>query len=90
MGCRLWGRTELDTTEVTWQQHTYFLILFSIMVYPRMLTIFPCALQWDLVVIQSVCDSLRLPTPDSQSVPLPPFGNHKSVLYVCESVSQIG
>ena len=22
MGCRLWGRTESDTTEVTWQQHT--------------------------------------------------------------------
>ena len=21
VGCRLWGRTELDTTEVTWQQH---------------------------------------------------------------------
>ena len=20
MGCRLWGRTELDTTEVSWQQ----------------------------------------------------------------------
>ena len=20
VGCRLWGRTELDTTEVTWQQ----------------------------------------------------------------------
>ena len=23
VGCRLWGRTELDTTEVTWQQHTH-------------------------------------------------------------------
>ena len=22
MGCRLWGRTELDTTEATKQQHT--------------------------------------------------------------------
>ena len=21
MGCRLWGRTESDTTEVPWQQH---------------------------------------------------------------------
>ena len=21
VGCSLWGRTELDTTEVTWQQH---------------------------------------------------------------------
>ena len=40
------------------------------------------------------CNSLFLPTPiacmyQSQSIPLPPFlplGNHKSVLYVCESV----
>ena len=22
VGCRLWGHTELDTTEATWQQHT--------------------------------------------------------------------
>ena len=22
VGCRLWGRTESDTTEVTWQQQT--------------------------------------------------------------------
>ena len=28
MGCRLWGRTELDTTEATWrqQQHTASLV----------------------------------------------------------------
>ena len=23
VGCRLWGRTESDTTEVTWQQHRH-------------------------------------------------------------------
>ena len=26
MGCRLWGRTELDTTEATWQQQQQTLI----------------------------------------------------------------
>ena len=27
VGCRLWGRTESDTTEVTQQQHVYFLLI---------------------------------------------------------------
>ena len=26
VGCRLWGRTELDTTEATWQQGESFLV----------------------------------------------------------------
>ena len=32
MGCHLWGRTESDTTEVTWQrqQHDDLLLLFSL------------------------------------------------------------
>ena len=43
-----------------------------------------------LLFIHSKCNSLHLLTPNSPSTPLlPPFplGNHKSVLYVCESVS---
>ena len=30
--------------------YTFFFIFFSIMVYHRILNIFPCAIQWDLVV----------------------------------------
>ena len=29
VGCRLWGRTDSDTTEVTQQQHTYISFLLS-------------------------------------------------------------
>ena len=29
MGCRLWGRTESDRTEATWQQQRYHLKIFS-------------------------------------------------------------
>ena len=36
------------------------------------------------LLLHSKCNSLHLPTPSSQSIPL---GNHKSVLHVCESVS---
>ena len=37
-----------------------------------------------------LCNSLHLLNPNSQSLPSPaplPLGNHKSVFYVCESVS---
>ena len=30
VGCRLWGRTESDTTEATWQQHNLKLNMFNI------------------------------------------------------------
>ena len=42
-----------------------------------------------LFFIQSLYSSLYLLIPNSQSIPPPPhpLGNHKSVLYVCESVS---
>ena len=39
-----------------------------------------------LLFIRSIYNSLCLLTPNSQSIPAPPLGNHKSVLYVCESV----
>ena len=39
------------------------------------------------LLIHSKCNGLHLPTPNFQSIPLlPHLGNHKSVLYVCESV----
>ena len=34
MGCRLWGRTELDTTEATWQQQ----VLGELIKYTHFLT----------------------------------------------------
>ena len=30
VGCRLWGRTESDTTEVTWQQQQFSVIVVSV------------------------------------------------------------
>ena len=60
------------------------------MVYPRRLDKVLCAIQGTLLIIHSKCNSLHLPTPNSQSIPLPlplPLDNHQSVLYVCESVS---
>ena len=30
MGCHLWGRTESDTTEVTWQQQQHLNVNFGI------------------------------------------------------------
>ena len=40
------------------------------------------------LLIHSKCNSLRLLTPNSQSIPFPsPLGNHTSFLHVCRSVS---
>ena len=66
--------------------YTVFCIFFSIMVYHRISNIVPCAIySRTLLFIHSICNSLRLLTPNSQSVPPRPplpLGNHKSVLYV--------
>ena len=43
-----------------------------------------------LLFIHYKCNSLHLPTLNTQSIPLSsplPVGNHKSDLYVCESIS---
>ena len=51
---------------------------------------FPVLYSRTLLFIHSTCNSLHLPTPNFQSIPLPPplpLGNHKSVLYICQSVS---
>ena len=72
--------------------YTFFLIFFSFMVYHKILNIFPCAIQQDLVVIHSTYNSMYLLISNSQSIPPPshlPLDNHKSVLQVCVSVSQI-
>ena len=52
----------------------------------------PVLYSGNLLFISSVCISLHMPIPNSQSIPcsthpLPHLGNHKSVLYVHESVS---
>ena len=66
------------------------------MVYPRRMDIVPCATYSRILLfIHSRCNSLHLLTTKSQSIPLPhplPLGNHKSDVYVCESVTllQIG
>ena len=49
-----------------------FLIFFSIVVYPRKLDIVPWLYSRTLLFIHSKCNSLHLPTPNSQSIPLPP------------------
>ena len=54
----------------------YFYILFSIMVYHRILKIVACAIQWDLVVYP-IYNSWPLLIPNSLLL-----GNHKSVLSV--------
>ena len=60
------------------------------MVYHRILNIVPHVLYFKILLfIHSKCTSLRLPTPNSQSISLPAphlLGNHKLVLYVYESV----
>ena len=56
---------------------------FSIIGYYKILNIIPCAI---LLLIYFMYSSLYLLIPYSQFVPLP-FGNHKIVFYVCESVS---
>ena len=73
--------------------YTLFFILFSIMAYHRILNIIPSANQ-DLVVYPScvfcILCSLHLLIPNSQSIPASfplPLGNHKYVLYICESAS---
>ena len=66
-------------------RYTFFFIFFSIMVYPRILNIAPCAIQEDLVVYPiSIYKSLPLLIPNSWSIPSPPSippGTHKSVFY---------
>ena len=62
-------------------KYTLFFVSFRIMVYHRISNTVPCLHIKTLVLIHSRCESLHLPTPDSQSIPLRPcFGNHKSVL----------
>ena len=60
------------------------------MVYPKRLSIVPCAVQLGTLylTILNVMVYISLPqTPHpSQSFP-GPLGNHKSVLYICEAVS---
>ena len=61
-------------------------MFFSIIVYPRRLYVtVPYS---RTLLIYSTGNSLHLPTPHAQSIPLPlHIGSHKSDLYVCESVS---
>ena len=51
---------------------------------------FPVLYSRILLFVHSICNSLHLLTPNFQSIPPTsrlPCGNHKSVLYVCESIS---
>ena len=64
--------------------------IFSIVAYHRILNVVPCAIQWGWhLFIHSLYNSIHLLIPNSKSVALPyPLpGNHKTVIYVCESVS---
>ena len=66
------------------------------MVYHRIFVIVSCAIQlpvlysWTLLFIHPIYISLHLLIPNSQSIPpSPPLpsGNHKSVVYICQSIS---
>ena len=59
-------------------------MLSSVMSYPRILAIVPCAIYSRIsLLIHSKGNSLHLLTPSSQSIPLPyPLSNHKSILQV--------
>ena len=54
------------------------------MVYPERSDIVPCAVQQDLIAIHSKWNSLHLPTPNSQPIPLPPF-SHLVVILILMS-----
>ena len=53
VGCRLWGHTELDTTEMTWQQQVYFMFYG--------LNFDFCPYFQNIVLSCSVCLTLRDP-----------------------------
>lgn len=46
-------------------------MFFSIVVYPRIVTIVPCAIQQGLVLFRPIYDSSHLLSPDSHSIPPP-------------------
>ena len=95
-----WGYTvrgvaEPDVTErLTWTNidcdtHTHILshILFHYGLSQDVLSISLCHC-WALLLIHLIYNSLHLLTPNSHCIPSPPhllLGNHKSVLYACES-----
>ena len=67
--------------------YTFFFIFFSIIIYPRILNIVPCAMQRALLFIYSTCNSLQLLTPDTLSISSTrTHGSEKYVFCVCESI----
>ena len=64
--------------------HTHILIFSSIVVYYRILNIVPLLFTLYRVVFISLSETLNSSLPN-----LPTFGNHKSTLHVCESVSVV-
>ena len=83
-----WILTRCVTKEVL---DTHLKIFFSMIVYHRILNVVPCAVyNRTLLFIHSIYSRIYLLTPDSRSIPFPlylPLGKHRSVLFVCESVS---
>ena len=65
-----------------------FFRFFSLIGYNKILSRVPCAIQQVLVgypsIQSSVCMVIQTP---GLSLPDFPFGNHKLVFYICESVS---
>ena len=66
-------------------------MFFYFLVYHRIVNIVPCAIHPIYkMLIHPIYNSLHLLISNSQSLPPPPLtplGNHRYVLYVCESVS---
>ena len=66
--------------------YTLFFIFFSVWLFIRLLSIAPCAVQWALVLIRSLHNTLH-PLILIYPSPRPPLGSHESVLYVFKPVS---
>ena len=89
-----WGIADLQCCDILcctakWLGFFLFLYSFTLWFIPGDQIQFPVLHSRTLLLIHSKCHSLHplIPTPNSQSIPFLPLGNHKSDLYVCEDVS---
>ena len=88
-----WSIVDLQCCTARWLSYTYIYTFFFLYSFPLWFISgdwiqFPVLYSRTLLFIHSECNSLHLPNVNSLSIPLPPpLGNHKSDLYVCESVS---
>ena len=56
VGCRLWGRTELDTTDVTQQQQQPLLQIFNLCFLVFVINFVPLRIQFSVPIFTQECD----------------------------------